>query len=263
MTSALQPSSVPAAAVSAPFGYSQVVPLRLEHRVRRVDTLPLALRQANAIPVVADEFAVVADRLPIVFVQTASATAAGGDLVPSALTGLAAGENLLLVDGQWDPAVYAPGYLRRYPFLLAHIEGEDGRMVACVDEPLLSATDGLPIADAAGQPLPEWQAMQQFLLDYQAELERTLNWTRQLVELQLVEGFAFNAALQGEPVHVEGFFKVSEERLDALSAEQLKALQSSGALRLAYLQLFSLRRLPDLVARRRSAPATPPATQST
>lgn len=237
---------------NGPFGYGAIVPLRLDHRVRRLDSLPDALRSANALPVVVSEFAFVADTLPIVFVPSGSAEAPV--FIPSALTGLAAGENLVAADGQWDQAVYAPGYLRRFPFLLAQVDGDSERMVACVDAEFLGGADALPLADSTGQALPEWTAMQEFLSQYQADLDSTLAWSEQLHELGVLEPFAFEGMLGGSDadgeVHADGFFRVNEDALNALSDQDLARLQRDGSLALVQCHLLSLRRFAELLQRR-------------
>ena len=76
----------------------------------------------NAIAVAALEFADAAVDFPIVFVRISNEQGEG-ELVPVAVFGLTAGENLYVQGSSWR-ARYVPAMLRMYPFGVAGIEDE-------------------------------------------------------------------------------------------------------------------------------------------
>src|SRR6202008_4649744 len=80
--------------------------------VKRMDG-PFGFAKAgHAIPLTVGEFPLAAVTGPIIFV--------GDEKLPIAVMGLNAGENMFLRDdGLFEPGVYIPAYVRRYPFVFA------------------------------------------------------------------------------------------------------------------------------------------------
>jgi predicted TIM-barrel fold metal-dependent hydrolase len=105
----------------------------------------------NAIAVAALEFADAAVDFPIVFVRISNEQGEG-ELVPVAVFGLTAGENLYVQGSSWR-ARYVPAMLRMYPFGVAGIE--DDRVLIAIDEawPGWSRTEGEPVFDASAPSL--------------------------------------------------------------------------------------------------------------
>src|SRR5689334_16161317 len=111
--------------ISAPFAYSDVVPVLKNHRiVHGGDTVPDTLRHSHALPITFAEMPQVARDYPIVFIKPAD----GAALRAIALLGLKPGENLFVdARGRWRDDVYRPAYLRRYPFCMASVR-RDGEV---------------------------------------------------------------------------------------------------------------------------------------
>ncbi|MBO9559548.1 MAG: SapC family protein [Caulobacter sp.] len=194
----------------------------------------------TAVPLAVTEFAPAALSYPVIF--------AGEDRVPLAVMGLNTGENLFIAaDGGFEPGAYIPAYIRRYPFVLANDEAQE-RMIVCIDRgsDLLSENGQTPLFDDKGEPTEYTQNCIKFCDDFEVERRRTDSFVQllkdnDLFELKKAVFTPVNAdGSAGEPQTVAEYFGVSEEKLNALPADKIKELQTSGALAQIYAHLVSL-----------------------
>ena len=194
----------------------------------------------TAVPLTVSEFAPAALTFPVIF--------AGDDKVPLAVMGLNQQENLFIsADGAVEANVYIPAYIRRYPFVLANDDTQD-RLIVCIDRgsDLLSDKGDTPLFDAKGEPTEYTQNCIKFCDDFEVERRRTDSFVQLLKDNDLFElkKAIFTPMDQngqpGEPQTVAEYFGVSEEKLNALPAEKIKELQTSGALAQIYAHLVSL-----------------------
>ncbi len=86
--------------INPPFGYSEIVPLYKNQKVRlpAPGALPEFCRKVNAVPISYSEFAVACRDYPLAFITTDQSKT----FLPVAVLGVTGGENLFLRDGQWD-----------------------------------------------------------------------------------------------------------------------------------------------------------------
>ena len=105
--------------INPPYGFQEIVPLEKTHRVvlPKGRALPAVFRAMNPIPVSFVEFALAGRDYPLVFVSGDQ----GKTFLPMAVLGLEAQQNLFIADDAWDPAVYVPAYVRRYPFCMTRV----------------------------------------------------------------------------------------------------------------------------------------------
>jgi hypothetical protein len=194
----------------------------------------------TAVPLAVTEFAPAALSYPVIF--------AGDDRVPLAVMGLNTGENLFIkADGAFEAGAYIPAYIRRYPFVLANDESQD-RLIVCIDRgsDLLAEGGQTPLFDDKGEPTEYTQNCIKFCDDFEVERRRTDSFVQLLKDNDLFElkKAVFTPMDQngqpGEPQTVAEYFGVSEEKLNALPAEKIKELQTSGALAQIYAHLVSL-----------------------
>ncbi|MBO9707099.1 MAG: SapC family protein [Caulobacter sp.] len=194
----------------------------------------------TAVPVAVTEFAPSALSYPIIF--------AGDERVPLAVMGLNNGENLFVqADGGFEPGAYIPAYIRRYPFVLANDDAQD-RMIVCIDRAsdLLSEAGETRLFDDKGEPTEYTQNCIKFCDDFETERRRTDSFVQLLKDNDLFELKRATFTPQnadgsaGETQTVAEYYGVSEEKLNALSAEKTKELQASGALAQIYAHLVSL-----------------------
>lgn len=195
----------------------------------------------NSLPLAACEFARAACDHPILFAGSDPA-----NVVPAALLGLRAGENLAVdADGHWRQDSYIPAFLRRYPFVLAEkeTEGEGEDFHVCLDEAFAGLGDenGQPLFDETGANTPLLEGAMRFLQEYQAHLKRTRELTARLAELELLVPKVVQVQpASGAGFSLDGLFVVDEARLGALKGRVLQELLRSGDLGWIYVHLMSL-----------------------
>lgn len=237
--------------IRPPYGYQDVVPLIKEHRValRAERKIPSGFRNLNALPLSFTEFTVACRDYPIAFVG-----ASAGSVIAMAVLGLEKQQNLFATaESEWDASVYLPAYVRRHPFCMTRVT-VDGKerpeRVACVEKSALSDS-GEPMFDAKGEPLPAWEARSKLLFEFEADLARSEEMSRELGRHQLLESFSLQAQPnQGPPLAMTGMYRVSEQKLAELAPDELKALLQKGVLARVYAHLISLANFGRLLDRR-------------
>jgi len=236
--------------IQPPFGYSEIVPLQKDRRVRlpAPGALPEFCRKANALPISYSEFPAACRDYPLAFVSTDS----GRSFSPVAVLGVAGGENLFLHDGRWETSAYFPIYLRRYPFCMARItlnSVEQADRMICVEKAFLSE-DGERVFDDGGAPLPAWLPIEKLLRDYEADIDLVREMCSVLSDYSLLEPFTLQAALAGGAMSFGGMYRVDEKRLEFLNAAQHRTLIRKGIMGRIYAHLISLDNFTRLVARK-------------
>ena len=206
-------------------------------------------KAGHAIPLTVGEFPLAAVTGPIIFV--------GDDKLPIAVMGLNAGENMFLRDdGLFEPGVYIPAYIRRYPFVFANDDAAQ-KMVLCIDraaEFVVEKNPDQPFFDADGQPSQYTKNCIEFCNNFEIERQRTQSFVQILKDLDLFETktatftMANGDGTMGEPQKIAEYFGVSEEKLNKLPAEKYVELRDNGALAQIYAHLLSLIGWDRLVA---------------
>jgi hypothetical protein len=201
----------------------------------------LFAKKTNAVPVAVTEFNLAGLRMPIIF--------SGDDYLPLAVMGVRPDENLFVKDdGYFDVDVYVPAFIRRYPFVLARETGTE-RMIVCIDRSAEAvAENGETPLFVNGEPSEFTKQAIGFCTDYETETQKTVNFLSEMKRLDLFE--VKQATFAPAPVVVTGpppepvllaeFFAISEEKLNALPAEELMTLRETGALHQIYAHLSSL-----------------------
>ena len=238
--------------INPPYGFQEIVTLTKTHRVLlpKGRALPALFHGMNPMPVSYTEFPLASRDYPLVFISADQ----GRTFVPMLVLGLAAQQNLFVMPDQtWDPTVYLPAYVRRYPFCMTRVtvDGKEApERIACVEKRALN-DKGDALYDGKGNALPEWEQRQKLLFEYEADLARTEEMCKLLAQHQLLEPFAMQAVPnQGEPLQLTGMYRVAEARLAALDANALKELLQKGVLGRVYAHLMSLDNFQRLLGRR-------------
>jgi SapC len=199
--------------------------------------------KANSLYMAGVEFIEACKEYPIVFTQVGE-----GKIVPVAMLGLREGENLFVsVDGKWS-AGYVPAFVRRYPFVLAELEGQ--QMGVCIDEGYagLNEKDGEALFDSKGNNTPFLQNALDFLNRYQVEYMRTERFCQRLKDMGLLMEMNAKADLfDGTSFMVNGLMVVDERKLLQLTDAQALEVFRSGELSWIYAHLVSLSNLNRLV----------------
>lgn len=242
--------------ISPPFGYKDVVPLYKTQKIRlpAPGEVPPFARALNAIPISYSEFGVVSHDYPIVFTSGDQ----GKTFAPVAILGMSGGENLFVSGGVWAERAYVPAYARRFPFCMARVslEGvEQKDRLICVEKEYVG-TEGEPMFDEKGEPLPKWKEIEKLLSEYEKDLERSKEMCEIVSDYGLFEPFTMQATpAKGAPLQLTGMYRVDESKIEHLNSSQLKNLVRKGVLGRIYTHLISHDNFNRLLARRPVAAA--------
>lgn len=239
--------------IQAPPGYSQLQPFNRETfrgLGRRRNAPAEFARGLNSIYITALEFFQAARHYPIVFGRDSQT----GSYVPVAITGLENEQNLFVDSaGEWLEGTYVPAYVRRWPFFVVQVRDQPEKSLVCVDPVGLEENDQ-PLVDATGEPTAQWTETERLLQEMENARQQTIDFTRALAELDLIEPFEAHAmAKGGGNARLAGMFRVSENRLNKLPDRNIRQLMKKGQLSRIYAHLISLegfQRLLDLRHRR-------------
>ncbi len=228
--------------------YREPVALNSEqHRNLRLkpqpDTFGFA-KDATFMPLAAIEFPEASREYPIVFIRGAD-----NHFLPVALLGVT--NNLYVTaEGRWDGR-YIPAFIRRYPFVLAEVPGND-QLPVCIDMswPGFNEEEGEALFTDDGESTPVLQGALAFLEDYHQQLQITRNMTALLEELGvLTEMNAHIEPAGAEPVNLQGFCIVNEQLLNQLPTSQFLRLREAGFLGWVYTHLMSVAGFGGLIER--------------
>ena len=216
---------------------------------------------AHIVPIQISEFGLACMSYPIIF--------AGDQKTPMAILGLRQGENLFVNRaGRYAENAYIPGFIRRYPFVLAG-DADQEQLVVCIDREasMLSERGEVPLfKDGKLTPFAE-QAVQ-FCSEFENDRRHTDQFVARMVELDLFEPKAATFRPRNEdgsladPIQLADYFAVSEEKVNALSDADLRELQTTGALRQVHAHVLSMLNWDRLVVRAAAQQATPTAPNS-
>ncbi|TAN41324.1 MAG: SapC family protein [Nitrospirae bacterium] len=188
------------------------------------------------------EFAEACREFPIIFALSGNNT-----IIPFALLGVQANENLFVSrEGKWLGR-YVPAYIRRYPFI--NTEGDNQQRVVCVDDSYdgCNLKDGQPLFEG-GEPTEYLKQVMALLEDYYVQMKITEALGQHLKQLDLLKPMDANIQLgDGRTFNMSGLLVVDEQRLLQLDKDSVEALFRSGVLALVYSHLLSLRNLARLV----------------
>jgi hypothetical protein len=242
--------------------YSKPEPLNAQAHgklgLRRIDRPFAFAANSQAVPLTVSEFLMASLSFPVIF--------AGERRQPLAIMGILSETNMFIREnGYFEPGIYVPGYIRRYPFVLAANETRD-QLVVCIDggAAMLGDLPDLPFFEPNGEASEYTKGCIQFCNDYEVEVRRTESFVELLTSLDLFETrrTTFRPMLPDGTPGVEQtlaeFFAVSEEKLKALPDAKLRELMDNGALRQIYAHLNSISQFDNLVSlalSRQGAPA--------
>lgn len=172
-----------------------------------------------------------------------------------ALIGLGGERNLYITaDSQWL-CTYVPAVLRAHPFALLRDgarKDSNEQAIFCIDEMSLTADETCPrLFKFDGEMEDRVVEMLNFTTKCEQNRRMTAAASANLAAVEIIESWPISIERSHgeEPITVNGLHRISEAALNALSADQLTDLRNSGALALAYAQLFSMGQLEQLTQR--------------
>jgi hypothetical protein len=233
-------------AQALPLFYRNPVPLAPQrHAAWSLVTTPNYAFAAgtNSLPINAVEFAHAGHNYPIVFAKTRETA------VPVVVLGLRQNANLFVsAEGEWQAGTYIPAYARRYPFIFLD-NTEASTLTLCVDEGSALVKDsGDNVFFKGDEPTDLTKNALAFCEDYHKHALITQRFAKAVVDADLlVENRADATLAGGEKLTLSGFYRIDEQKLQALPAETVAEWHKEGWLGLAYAHLISLNRWGGLV----------------
>lgn len=231
--------------------HKQAVALdRVKHRSLKLDVAAKDLstvKGLNAFFVAGGEFGDACKDYPVVFVNAGQDEGGKALVAPIAVFGLRTGENLCIEGDDWRVR-YVPAALRLYPFAMARIENE--QLLVCIDESWkgFNSVEGQALFNEQGEPSEFTQQVQQQLEAFEADIDRTRQACSVLLEKGLLREMRFDATLpDGQQLAVDGFLTIDDDKMRALSDNDLLALARSGLLGLIHAHQLSLSNMTRLV----------------
>jgi hypothetical protein len=197
---------------------------------------------ADVIPLLVSEVAHAVRHYPLVFLP------GQGEQAPTlaALVGLGNGKNQFVsAQGHWRANTYIPAYVRRYPFVPMHVEGQSEPILAIdLEADWVKQGGDFAFVDAEGKPTERLGQVMAFQQEYLHQAALTESMCAALLKADVLEPRTLNWTDEnGKPMQVNGLLGVEEARLKALASESVVALHQADALGLAYAQLMSLSNL--------------------
>jgi hypothetical protein len=192
------------------------------------------------VPLVGLELSAAAAEMPIAFIEHA------GRYLPVAMLSPVQGRNFFIgPNGQWLGS-YVPALLRSYPFAL--VRGEGGENAAlCIDEGsglIVEASENTQkFFEEDGGPSSAVKEIMNFLQQLEHNRSLTDLAVAILAEQGLIAPWPLTVSIDNQPRKIDGLYRIDEAKLNALEDESFLKLRKSGALPIAYMQLFSMGRL--------------------
>jgi len=224
-----------------------------QHRDLRVDT-SYRPEYGDAVmwsQTFAAEFLSVQAHYPILFQKDP----ASGQFRSLALFGVEQGENLFLQDGQWD-AGYIPLMMQRVPFSIGRYEQEGGseaqRMLHIdIEHPKVNSDKGQRLFESNGSKTLYLERVSGMLEAIHHWVNHDAAFVQALEAHQLLETVTMDITLaDGTKGQLLGFHTINEDRVNALSAEQVASLHQQGFLQPIYMVLASMPNMRRLVERK-------------
>ena len=204
------------------------------------------LKSIRVVPIAATELVSAQRHYPVVFSDLKE---------PSllAVVGVLDDRNLFVDEnGQWDPSVYVPAYIRCHPFALA--SRPDDQFAVVIDR----AAE--VIAENAEQPFfdgtkltPAIQARVDLCAQFRAHREATQAFCEKMVELDLLSGqqVTFHSNDGGEEQSTGPYIAVNFDKFKQLDGDTMKQLSQDEMLSAIYAHRFSLDNWYPLLERRK------------
>jgi hypothetical protein len=205
--------------------------------------------ESNSSLIVTQDFQEASKFFPLVFSKDQE-----GQLIAVAVLGLKDGENLFVDElGTWRTDTYIPAYFRRYPFILATMNGQEKekKYAVCVDEAYdgYNSNEGMKLYGDDGKETEEFKKTIELLKAYQAEFDNTKRMIELLQDYNLLKTVSANISLPGGEKHsLGGLLMVDEPALRQLDSEKLMNLVKPGYIGLIYAHILSLSNFKLLMA---------------
>ncbi|MBC52829.1 MAG: hypothetical protein CMQ34_03235 [Gammaproteobacteria bacterium] len=202
-------------------------------------------RSHQLVPFIIAELAKLLPHYALGFVQNNE-----GEYQAVAMLGLGGEQNLFVNDELQWLCSYVPADLRAFPFAL--LDDDNGNKIFSIRTDHLSESREQPrLFNGEGELDSSAAAVFEFLSQRETGRHITLLACAELSEAGLIEPWPISIAREGnrEALKINGLHRINEEALNKLDSPRLEKLRDSGALALAYGQLFSAPQVQQLAQR--------------
>lgn len=211
--------------------------------------------RSNTVPLVVGEFQLAQMFFPIIFV--------GEDPMPVCVLGFETAQNLFLNDNsQWVDDSYVPAYVRRYPFILADVPGDE-RKFLCAEFGAGSITNknpDRPFFNAEGKVTEVVEQALEFCRRFQEDVVLTQAFCAELKNNGLLKPSELRFTLpDGTQQSLGTFTSIDAAAVDALPDSVFLDFRKRGLLPLIYMQQTSLQNWGRLHTRRERGKTVAPA----
>ncbi|GLX79058.1 SapC family protein [Thalassotalea insulae] len=219
--------------------------------------------ELNLIPVVTAEFTNLATQYPIVLTKNGDT----GEFVCAAMLGFEAKENLFWQNGQWQ-SIYLPLQIQRQPFFIGNSNGEatttnqdyvvclDSESPAIVNSPSTSHSgDANPhlvrLFTDNGEESDYFQQIKQTLAHILQGEQHTKAFIKALNTAQLIQPLSLEVTFADQQsTRLNGLYTIDQQKLAALTTEQVGKLHRDGWLAAIYTIITSLGQIYSLIERK-------------
>lgn len=204
--------------------------------------------EQSLIPVVVQEFSVLATEFPIVFVKNAET----GQFTPIAMMGIKNNVNLYCQTKNWQSSVTPLGFSKAPLSLMKTSENSDEVMVFIdEDSDLVSSAEGEKLFDKSGEQTEYLKKRSNALLDLASFTQQTAGITQYFADLNLLTPKQLTVKLSSDSpqVNIDGVYIIDEKALKELKDEEFLSLKSKGLLPLIYAHLTSLHQIARLITK--------------
>ncbi|WP_425642633.1 SapC family protein [Marinomonas gallaica] len=173
----------------------------------------------------------------------------------NAMLSLESNTNLFINSANQWMVPYIPAAFRSYPFQMMS-NGSGGHILALDVESDFFLEEAVSpsqrILTDDGEPNESMKPLITFMQQRLSQKIQTDTLVKQLADLNLIEPWSIDVRFGPEESDVRkllGLSRINEKALQELAPESLSELAKSGALGIAYAQLFSMARVKDLQTR--------------
>ena len=191
-----------------------------------------------------------AGNFPIFFTRSAQ----DGALVLSALTSFESQQNMFVKDGQWQ-STYQPTAIKTFPFFLMRSKSDAKSYTIGIDEKnqVFSKEHGELLFEENGKASMQLSRAKVLLeADIQNDIH-TFQFGKELEQMGLLKSIDLVVQYQdGTNQSITGLITIDEDKINALSAEQLHGLNQQGYLVQIHALLISIYQLNSIIQKQNS-----------
>lgn len=201
-------------------------------RVNLIKDYEYAKELTNS-PITIGEFTEAKNSLPIVFIKNDDEY---GAIV---ILGLNSKNKFVEENNSWKSNSYIPAFVRRYPFVFATVKD---KLALALDKDCSSINkkSGQSLFTKEGEPTQYTTNVMEFMESYQKDAKLTSQIAKELDDLGVLEEAQLNIGSGKEAKIFNGFKRVNEEKLNALSNEVLSNMVRNGGYKIILAHLESL-----------------------